>query len=71
MQDILFLEQQMTVGKKLLTKQMSMLETAIAFPGVLIFHRYKYISTDNSTPLTQVTYLSIQQIKETGKSKHC
>ena len=48
-----------------------MLETAIVFPGVLIFHRYKDISTDNSTPLTQVTNLSIQQIKETGKSKHC
>lgn len=61
----------MTVGKKLLTTQMSMLETAIVFPGVLIFHRYKDISTDNSTPLTQVTNLSIQQIKETGKSKHC
>ena len=39
---------------------MSMLERAIAFPGALIFHCYKNISTDHSTP----------QIKETGKSKH-
>ena len=57
---ILCLKQQLTVRKKLFTTQMSMLERAIAFPGALIFHRYKNISTDHSAP----------PIKETGKSKH-
>ena len=57
----------MTISKKLLITQMSMLKTAIAFLGVLILHRYKDISTDHSTPQIQITDLSIQQMKETEK----
>lgn len=49
---------------------MSILETAIAFPGVLIYHRYKDIITDHSTPQIQLKDLSIQQMKQTVKSKH-